>query len=48
MCQYIINLVHWGQTIGPQLTQAGAITFEAPNMKIVHSQPSRLIFSTFL
>jgi hypothetical protein len=23
MHQYIINLVHWGQTIGPQLTQVG-------------------------
>jgi hypothetical protein len=47
MRQYIINLVHRGQTISPQLTQAGATTFEAPNMKIDHSQLSRPVFSTF-
>jgi hypothetical protein len=28
MCQYIINLVHQGQTIGPRSTQAGATTLE--------------------
>jgi hypothetical protein len=28
MCQYIINLVPRGQTIGPQLTQVGATTSE--------------------
>jgi hypothetical protein len=47
MRQYIINLVHWGQTIRPQLTQVGATTFEALNMKIDHFQPSRPVFSTF-
>jgi hypothetical protein len=47
MCQYLINLVHWGQTIGPQSTQAGATTFEALSMKIDHSQPSCSVFSTF-
>jgi hypothetical protein len=47
MHQYIINLVHRGQTIGPQSTQAGATTFGAPNMKTNHSQPSRPVFSTF-
>jgi hypothetical protein len=39
MHQYIINLVHLGQAIGPQSTQAGATTFEALNMKTYHSQP---------
>jgi hypothetical protein len=48
MRQYIINLVHRGQTIGPQSTQAGATTFRAPNMKTVHSQPSHPVFSTAL
>jgi hypothetical protein len=47
MRQYIINLVHQDQTIGPQLTQTGATTFEVSNIKIDHSQPSRLLFSTF-
>jgi hypothetical protein len=47
MRQYIINLVHWGQMIGPQLTQAAATTFEAPNMKTYHSQPSRPVFFIF-
>jgi hypothetical protein len=47
MRQYIINLVHQGQTIGPELTQAGATIFEDPNMKIDHSQPSLSVFSTF-
>jgi hypothetical protein len=47
MRQYIINLVHRGQTIGPQSTQVGATTFRAPNMKIDHSHPSRPVFSTF-
>jgi hypothetical protein len=47
MRQYIINLVHRGQMIGPQSTQAGATTFGAPNMKAAHSQPSRPTFSTF-
>jgi hypothetical protein len=42
-----LNLVHWGQTIGPQSTQAGAATFGAPNMKIDHSQPSHPVFPTF-
>ncbi len=47
MRQYIINLVHRGQMIGPQSTQAGATTFEAPNIKTYHSQPSWPVFSTF-
>jgi hypothetical protein len=47
MRHYIINLVHQGQTIGPQLTQAGATTFDAPNMKIDHSHPSHPVFSAF-
>jgi hypothetical protein len=47
MHQYIINLIHWGLTIGPQSTQVGATTFGAPNMKTDHSQPSRPVFSTF-
>jgi hypothetical protein len=47
MRQYIIKIVHQGQTIGPQSTKAGATTFEAPNIKTNHSQPSRLVFSTF-
>jgi hypothetical protein len=28
MCQYVINLVHRGQTISPQSTQTGATTLE--------------------
>jgi hypothetical protein len=47
MRQYIINLVHWGHTISPQSTQVGATTFEAPNMKTDHSQPSLPIISIF-
>jgi hypothetical protein len=47
MHQYIINLVHRGQTIGPQSTQVGATTFGALNMDTIHSQPYRSIFSTF-
>jgi hypothetical protein len=47
MRQYIINLVHRGQMIGPQSTQVGATTFRAPNMKTFHSQPSHPVFSTF-
>jgi hypothetical protein len=47
MHHYIINSVHRDQTIGPQLTQAGATTFRAQNMKTVHSQPSRPVFSPF-
>jgi hypothetical protein len=47
MRQYIINLVRWGQMVDPQSTQAGATTFGALNMKTVHSQPSRPVFSTF-
>jgi hypothetical protein len=45
--QYIINLVHRGQTIGSQSTEAGATTFGALNMKIDHSQHSHPVFSTF-
>jgi hypothetical protein len=47
MCQYIINLVHRGQTIGPQSTLAGATTFGAPNIKTDHSQLFCPVFSTF-
>jgi hypothetical protein len=47
MRQYIINLIHWGQTIGPQLTLAEATTFEASNMKIDYSQPSLPVIPTF-
>jgi hypothetical protein len=32
MRQYIIELPHRGQAIGPQSTQVGATTFGAPNM----------------
>jgi hypothetical protein len=39
MQQYIINLVHRGQTIGPQSTQVGSTTFGALNMKTFHSPP---------
>jgi hypothetical protein len=39
MRQYIINLVHRGQMIGPQSTLAGDTTFGAPNKKTFHSQP---------
>jgi hypothetical protein len=46
--QYIISLVHRGQTIDPQSTQAGATTFKALNIKIDHSHPSLPVFSTFL
>jgi hypothetical protein len=38
MRQYIIILVHRGQTIGPQWTQAGATTSEL-NLTSDHSQP---------
>jgi hypothetical protein len=41
-----LNLVHQGQMIGPQLTQAGATTIRASNMKTNHSQPSHPIFPT--
>jgi hypothetical protein len=37
MHQYIIELAHRGQTIGPYLTQVGATTFRALNMKIDHT-----------
>jgi hypothetical protein len=47
MCQYIINLVHRSQTIGPQLIQAAATTFGVLNLTSDHSQPFHLIFSTF-
>jgi hypothetical protein len=47
MRQYIINLVHQGQAIGPQSTQAEATTFKDLNIKIDHSQPSRPVFSIF-
>jgi hypothetical protein len=47
MSQYIINLVHRGQMISPESTQANATTFEVLNMKTNDSQPSHLVFSTF-
>jgi hypothetical protein len=46
MCQYIINLIHRGQTIGPQLTQTRATTFRVLNIKIDHSHPFHPVFST--
>jgi hypothetical protein len=39
MRQYKINLVHRGQTIGPQSTHAGTVTFGPLNMKTFHSSP---------
>jgi hypothetical protein len=47
MCQYKINLVHRGQTIDPQSTQAEPTIFKAPNMKTDYSQTSRPVFFTF-
>jgi hypothetical protein len=47
MHQYIIELAHQGQMIGPQSTRARATTLRALNMKTDNSHPSHPVFSTF-